>query len=402
MGTVVNLFDGLGNPIKNIITTDIPDDTLLLTENVEADVTDIWLFMVLDDDPLQPYNPFTREGGRKVILYRYDETEANYVPVRPYSIINKNELIFNYSLPTSADYPSLVQYTAIMDRVITVKASTVNTLTGLLIESNPIKFYLNIPESQKGIYTLPTSESREGATLDSAVYLTIDRFGGVQFLFDMVFVPTTTTSTTTTTTTTSSCPVEYVFQDDHFDDNSLAGFWTVDVTAPDGAVTEPAGTKVVLDSGAGNFNVANLLTDMSGCYQGPICGDFDVTFLLTDQTEAGAFRSHGIVAKIANDIYVAINIQGPTGVKAFINKGGPGTSSDTMSIAGLPIYLRIQRVSGLFKMYHSANGTDWTMFEFLGWQELTSNRDVEIWMNAQYYTGSASTHEIKFDRAYNT
>jgi hypothetical protein len=66
-----------------------------------------------------------------------------------------------------------------------------------LIESNPIKFYLNIPESQKGIYTLPTSESTEGATLDSAVYLTIDRFGGVQFLFETV-LPTTTTTTTTT------------------------------------------------------------------------------------------------------------------------------------------------------------------------------------------------------------
>jgi hypothetical protein len=333
-------------------------------------------------------------------LYRYDETEADYVPVRPYSIINKNQLLFNYSLPTPDEYPALVQYTAIMDRVITVKARTVNTLTGLLIESNPIKFYLNIPESQKGIYTLPTSESTEGATLDSAVYLTIDRFGGVQFLFEVM--PTTTTSTTTTTTTTSSCPVEYVFQEDHFDNNSLAAFWTVDVTAPNGAVTEPPGTKVLLDSGAGNFNVANLLTDMSGCYQDPICGDFDVTFLLTDQTEQGVFRSHGIVAKIANDIYVAIDVSGATSLKAYINKGGPGTSSKSKTTAGLPVYLRIQRVDGLFRMYFSPNGSDWTLFDFLGWQELVSNKDVEIWMNAQYYTGSASTHEVRFDRAYNT
>ena len=211
MGTIVNLFDGLGNPIDNITTTDIPNDTLLLVENVEADVTDIWLFMVLDDDPLQPYNPYTREGGRKVILYRYDETVADYVPVRPYSIINKNQLLFNYSLPTSDEYPALVQYTAIMDRVITVKASTINTLTGLLIESNPIKFYLNIPESQKGVYTLPTSESTEGATLDSAVYLTIDRLGGVQFLFNVA--TGTTTSTTTTTTTTAAGGDLYILPD---------------------------------------------------------------------------------------------------------------------------------------------------------------------------------------------
>ena len=123
----MNIFDGLGNTIENNTTTDIPNDTLLLTENVEADVTDIWLFMVLDDDPLQPYNPFTREGGRKVILYRYDETVADYVPVRPYSIINKDQLLFNYSLPTADQYPALVQYTAIMDRVIEVKESTMKT-----------------------------------------------------------------------------------------------------------------------------------------------------------------------------------------------------------------------------------------------------------------------------------
>ena len=84
-----------------------------------------------------------------------------------------------------------------MDRVITVTASTVNPQTGLVVESNPIKFYLNIPESQKGVYTLPTSDDKTASTLDSAVYLTIDRFGAVQFIFDVVATTTTTTTTTT-------------------------------------------------------------------------------------------------------------------------------------------------------------------------------------------------------------
>ncbi|MCK5291288.1 MAG: hypothetical protein KAR39_04680, partial [Thermoplasmata archaeon] len=142
MGTNVYLFDGQGNELDNITTTTILNDTLELTENVEADVTDIWVFMTLDDDPFQPYNPLTREGGRKVILYRYDETVFDWVPVRPSAIVDKRKLVFDYALPTPDEEPTLQIYSVLMDRVIETKATTVNPKTGLLIESNPIKFYL--------------------------------------------------------------------------------------------------------------------------------------------------------------------------------------------------------------------------------------------------------------------
>jgi hypothetical protein len=202
MGTTVYLFDGLGNPLDNIKTTTIANDTLELSEFVEANVEDIFVFMVLDDDPLQPYNPYTRTGGRRVVLYRYDETEGNYVLVTPSSVINKDNLVFDYSLPTPTDYPNLVQYDVITDRIIEAKATTVNPVTGLLIESNPIKFYLDIPESQKGVYTLPTATDKTGSTLDSAVYLTIDRFGAVKFIFDAEDSIDPGQALTTTTTTT--------------------------------------------------------------------------------------------------------------------------------------------------------------------------------------------------------
>jgi hypothetical protein len=199
MGAVVNLFDGQGNALSGIITTTtIANDTIELPENAEADVSDIWVFMVFDDDPFQPYDPNKREGGRKVILYRYDETEANYVPVRPFNIIDQNKLVFNYSLPTPAETPGLVQYVIVMDRVITARARTINVQTGLVIYSNPIKFYIRIPEAQKGVYTLPSDESVAGSILDSAVYLTIDRFGAIGFIFNALAVTTTTTTTTTT------------------------------------------------------------------------------------------------------------------------------------------------------------------------------------------------------------
>lgn len=201
MGVLVDLFEGDGSPTDNIITTVNPDDTLLVPESIESALDDIWVFMVFDDDPFLPYDPATRTGGRHVVLYRWDEDELNWTPVRPSAIIGKDRLIFDYSIPTPDDFPGLVQYSILMDRVVTVTTTTMNQLTGLQIESNPVKFLLRIPASQRGVYTLPTPTSVEGSTLDSATYLTIARDGTMRFIYTSAL---TSTSTTTTTSTTSS------------------------------------------------------------------------------------------------------------------------------------------------------------------------------------------------------
>jgi len=206
MGVLVNLFEGDGSPTSNIITTVNPNDTLIVPENIESALDEIWVFMVLNDDPFLPYNPATREGGRHVILYRWDETLLDWIPVRPSAIIGKSRLIFDYPLPTPDDLPSLVQYSVLMDRVITVEAKTINQLTGLQITSNPVKFLLRIPASQRGVYTLPTPTSVEGSAIDSATYLTIARDGAMRFIYTSALTSTSTTTTTvsTTSSTTSS------------------------------------------------------------------------------------------------------------------------------------------------------------------------------------------------------
>lgn len=305
MGTTVYLFDGLGNPLDNIKSTYMANDTLELSEFVEADVEDIFVFMVLDDDPLQPYDPYTRSGGRRVVLYRYDEDEGDYVLVKPSSVVNKDNLVFDYALPTPTDYPSLVQYDIITDRVIEAKATTVNPVTGLLIESNPIKFYLNIPESQKGVYTLPTSTDKTASTLDSAVYLTIDRFGEVNFIFnaqDSVDPAWsfTTTSTTTTTTTTAA-----------------AGLFML----PDGDVS---GTMTTFGSGTGRWDRLNSGIDSGTPDDSNGIIGIDENYRLSFTSPSFPGTCTGIIVR-----YRAKNDSGSDGVAATLYSDGASSDGES-------------------------------------------------------------------------
>jgi len=110
--------------------------------------------------------------------------------------------------PTPADIPNLVQYAVLMDRIVTVRASTINKITGVRIVSNPINLFIRIPSAQRGIYTVGAIEPPHGSTLDSATYLTISRDGTNRFIF---LDPRSTTSTTTNTTINQSMNWSLIF-----------------------------------------------------------------------------------------------------------------------------------------------------------------------------------------------
>lgn len=211
MGVIVNLYEGDGSSTTNLTSTHQPNDTLILDEPVEGSVNDMWVFMVTNDDPLLPYDPARREGGRYVVLYRWDEDyyhdgvapAGEWVPVRPAQMVGTKRILFDYSLPSPSEVPSLVQYVIIMDRVVTVNASTMNPVTGVQVISNDLKLLLRIPASQRGVFTLSGSVP-DGSALDSAAYLTIARDGTMRFIFSVQSSTSTSSTTTTTTSNTSS------------------------------------------------------------------------------------------------------------------------------------------------------------------------------------------------------
>lgn len=208
MGVIVDLFEGDGAPTGNITSTYQPNDTLILDEDVEGSVDDMWIFMVTNDDPMLPFDSARREGGRYVVLYRWDEdfyspTSGEWVPVRPSQIIGTRRLLFDYSIPSPTDTPSLVQYAVLMDRIVTVNATTMNPVTGVQIISNDLKLFIRIPASQRGVFTL-SGDTPDGSALDSAAYLSIARDGAMRFVFTAYSTTSTTTSSSTTTSTTAS------------------------------------------------------------------------------------------------------------------------------------------------------------------------------------------------------
>jgi hypothetical protein len=187
MGVLVDLFEGDGSPTGNLISTFRANDTLILDENIESNVEDVWIFMVTNDDPMLPYDSARREGGRYVVLYRWDEdfytpTAGEWVPVRPSRLIGTDRMVFDFSLPSPADVPSLVQYAVLMDRTVSVQATTMNPVTGVTVLSNVLKLFIRIPAAQKGVFTL-SGTPPDGSVLDSAAYLTIARDGTMRFVF---------------------------------------------------------------------------------------------------------------------------------------------------------------------------------------------------------------------------
>ena len=211
MGVMVNLFEGDGSSTGNLTSTYQPNDTLILDEDVEGSIEDMWIFMVTNDDPMLPYDSARREGGRYVVLYRWDEDfygagpppAGEWVPVRPSQLIGTKRILFDYSIPSPTDTPSLVQYAVLMDRIVNVNATTMNPVTGVQIISNDLKLFIRIPASQRGVFTL-SGDTPDGSALDSAAYLSIARDGAMRFVFTGAPTSSTTSSTSSTTTTTGT------------------------------------------------------------------------------------------------------------------------------------------------------------------------------------------------------
>jgi hypothetical protein len=137
---------------------------------------------VVDDDPLAPYNPSTRVGGLLVLLYHYDDTEDNFVPTRPIAI-GADYLQYPYTLPTPTELPQLRKFVVAIPKLTTVSCEAVDPLSGRTITSNSLTILIKAPAYQLGPWTVRQAIDDAGASIGTATYLTIDKFG----LLNMVF-----------------------------------------------------------------------------------------------------------------------------------------------------------------------------------------------------------------------
>lgn len=135
-------------------------------------------------------------NGVKVILYEWS-TEAlhpltkvagAYMPIHPTSV-DTNLITFTgrtLAQPDpSDDSVNLGAYAIIVPKYVTVKATGVDPFSGRVIESNTIRFLLNLPSFLTGVdktgalpipygWTLPTDEHNVGAGLGGANFITIN------------------------------------------------------------------------------------------------------------------------------------------------------------------------------------------------------------------------------------
>jgi hypothetical protein len=146
---------------------DWTNNALIVTEQVDDAVEDIYLFVVstpgantledYNDDPrapedyLTPYNSTTRDGGlAKVWAYDSDGAYEIVRPIEVVQISNKQAiLVFDRELPSGQ---LVMGYRVVIDRTSTVHAKTVESP---ILLSNELNFYLSLNETMKGQWKLP-------------------------------------------------------------------------------------------------------------------------------------------------------------------------------------------------------------------------------------------------------
>jgi len=189
LAETIQLYDVANNYLSPYTTTTVPNDTLprgLSANEVFApDYSDpIYTFLVLDSDAFSPYDISKQEGGLLVLLYKYDAELGNFVPVKPLEL-TETEIIYPGSLPTPSDFPALRQIVVAIPRISTLYCTAIDPLSGRLVTSNLLNIKLTIPPYQMGPFTLRQAINSAGSSIDSATYITIDKMGALNAVFQV-------------------------------------------------------------------------------------------------------------------------------------------------------------------------------------------------------------------------
>jgi hypothetical protein len=141
-------------------------------------------FLVLDDDPLAPYDIINQRGGNLVLLYHYDGTSDNFIPTRP-TAIGSDYLQYPSTLPTPTELPQLRKFVIAIPKITTISCEAIDPLTGQLVTSNDLTVLLKAPAYQLGPFTIRQAIDDAGASIGTATYITIDKLGQLNLVFSV-------------------------------------------------------------------------------------------------------------------------------------------------------------------------------------------------------------------------
>jgi len=185
---VVELYDQNGTYLNPYATVNHPHDRLNtpvgLTIDDFSDQQNILTFLVVDNDPLAPYLPAQRSGGTLVLLYHFDPATQNFIPTRP-SAVKDDYIVYDRSLPTPADLPMLRKFVVALPRLIEFTCRATDPFSGRLVTSNSWWQLLAAPAYQLGPYTVRDALDQAGSAIGVATYLTIDKFGQLNAVFNV-------------------------------------------------------------------------------------------------------------------------------------------------------------------------------------------------------------------------
>ena len=186
MAEIVELYDNAGDPLSVFHTTTLTNDTLDIQPLPINDVllaSDSLTFMVLDDDPEMPYNPFARQGGALVLLYSFNAFTGRFEPTIPQAS-SGSQIIYGSSLPTPATYSQLRKFVIAIPRIVQLYCQAIDPQNGTVVQSNRINILIQAPVYQMGAYTVKNVGSiTPGDSVGTATYLTIDRRGSLRSSF---------------------------------------------------------------------------------------------------------------------------------------------------------------------------------------------------------------------------
>lgn len=187
MAEVVDLYSPEGNFLNPYQTIVNNNDALTITPNDlggTSQYDEALTFLLLDDDPMLPYNTYRRRGGGLVLLYHLDEATTSFVPTKPLPVENVDYLQYPYSLPTPTHLPSLRKFVVAIPKIVTIYCRAYDPLSGREIRSNPITLLIKAPAFQVGPYTVKKAkEQTPGSAVGAATYLTINQQGGLDAFF---------------------------------------------------------------------------------------------------------------------------------------------------------------------------------------------------------------------------